>query len=162
MLNSKQLFLIFFTALATLFQLFFAACVTIWQDVILIPSSWLCPPVSKEYWFWYVDEYVSSVAYESQLIRIASILQILCGIVFFIGIYLLLKHTHATAPSVWRFAVIATIADAVLCIISLLYYRTYGQPYYLYMYMTIPELLALLVLALTILLHCTHKASESL
>ncbi len=136
---------------AVLFQLFFAACLTIWYDVIIIPSTILCPPISKEYWFWYVDEYVSPVPYEGALIAASAIFGCLCLIVSLFGIYKRLKKSFLeNRKDAWKDLLLVGIA-LLLNGLSILYTRKYGQPYRLYMSLVAPESLTLALLALSLL-----------
>lgn len=148
MTKKKNQIITFVTGCAALFQLYFVACLTIWKNVVVIPNQIFCPPITKEYWFWYIDEYVSPVNYKTQLIGVHGVLQILCGFLFFLGIYLLLNQACSIKGKLFRTELSLVIAAAVVYAAIFLYNRMYGQPYRLFMDAGFTEVLALLLLAL--------------
>lgn len=141
----------FLTACAALFQVFFLACLTIWNDVVLIPNQIFCPPITKEYWSWYIDKYVPAVDYESQLVGVSAILNILCSVTFLLGICLVLKQAFSIKGKVLHAELILGIAAVVAYAAIFLYNRMYGQPYRMFMYVALPEVLALTLLSLSFL-----------
>lgn len=147
----------FLTACAALFQAFFVACLTVWQDIVLIPNQIFCPPITKEYWSWYINEYVPAVDYESQLVGASSILNVLCSVAFFLGICLVLKQAFSIKGKVLHAELILGIAAVVAYAAIFLYNRMYGQPYRMFMYVALPEVLALLLLSLSFVTYISKQ-----
>lgn len=138
----------FFPLYAGLFQVLFLLSCTVYRDVILVPGPPWCPPVTKDYWFWLLDERLPAVPYEDQLLSFCFVLVPLSATLLLMGIFMLLargrKQPHRAVAAM-------ILAAGVLAGLLVFWYNhTYAQPYYLFHYLSLTEILALDLLALWI------------
>lgn len=152
---------LFFSLSIGVCQVFFLLCCTLWRTIILVPppSSLLVPPLTREYWFWFIDEYASAVPYEDALVSFyTSLLRPSLSVVILGGLlWLLVRFRKEAAASKGVYAGILA-AGAVLRLLLLWFTRTYGQPYFLFMDFLPVELYSLMTLAVFLLLRRTARS----
>lgn len=152
---------VFFSLSIGVCQVFFLLCCTLWRTMILVPSpsSLLVPPLTREYWFWFIDEYASTVPYEDALVSFyTSLFRPLLSVVILGGLlWLLVRFRKQVTASKGVYAGILA-AGVVLRLLLLWFTRTYGQPYFLFMDFLPVELYSLMTLAVFFLLRRTSRS----
>ena len=133
--------LVFMLAWTGISNLFWIATMTIWREVIFVPAKLYRPSLSKDYWFWFVDERVPIVAYEPLLIWLSYAIKRISFVVFLIAtIYVFIKVNKSTSPHLMKKCSIVLLLTVVLYILVFFALRMLGEPYYLWMTLVTTEI----------------------
>ena len=152
-----------FFGYALLFQGFFVCICTVYRQVIMIPTVRWRPPLTKEYWFWFLDDRIPVVPYEGTLIDLCSFVRGLSLFLFFFGlVFLLVRNRHACKKRTVGLLVLIWTVAAAVCLVLFWYGKTYGQPYYLYQMLWDAESISLaFLLSFWVVKRTAHRHSAS-
>lgn len=129
--SRKKVSLCFFLCSGVCQILFILSC-TIWRKVIFVPSAWCRPPLSKDYWFWLVDERIPPIPYEDKLLSLYFQAKPVLIVCLLAGILWLLFLGRKNSKRNKFYSVLVLSGSATLFLITLGYSRAFGQPYYLF------------------------------
>lgn len=114
------------------YQAFFAAALIFFREIVILPSKFKAPLLTREYLIWYFDEYVPVFPDEVGIIAIVGIISVLFGLFFLCRCLLLLVENRTAPKRRFTWGVLIFLAGVVGRLAFLFYTKTYGQPYYLF------------------------------
>lgn len=135
------------TLLIATYQFFLLLALTVFRPVIILASANERPPMTMEYWTWFLDEYQSGIPYESTIVSFAFFFSSLALFVFCVGCLLLLLRNWKLGKRQFLQSGLLITLGVILRYVLLVYTRGYGQPYYLF-YKLFPGEIACIVFLL--------------
>ena len=149
----------FFLVYAALYQVFYIVISTIFHGVIVLQTPPFAPPVTAEYWNWLLDEYVPVVPYEDTLVSICLGLRWISIVILSLGILSLLLKPRMSRQGRIQSALVLPGGLLVYALV-ILYTRTFGQPYYLFMLMAPVEILSIVFLLMFLIVRRSRLGGE--
>ena len=154
-INHRRLLLI----AVILYQILFFLCRVVFRDVVIIPSPIYRPELTRAYLESYFDSYVSFSG-KSELLEIVLFLRPIFMLLFLVAIAGEFRKWAKMARTQKKLSVVFAAVGFVLCCISFIYNRIYGQPYYLYMHLITGEILSVVYAAMRVTGKITQKAGK--
>ncbi|WP_027623188.1 hypothetical protein [Clostridium lundense] len=131
---------------AILFSAFFIIMLICYSDIIIIPNTFF-KSITKEYWFWYLDDRLP-IPNESFIMGITEILKQLFSAIFLLEFIYIISDKKYINEIEKKNVVISLIIGFVIYSFSFLFIKYKAEHYRLFMTLISTEILSIILLNL--------------